>query len=127
MDDIDARIIAALIDDARTSYALIGQQDRNARNFRFDHVSRRLALIDHGFTFARPGDLANASIFLAMRRMEPGGQTLTTREMEVLDELLDSGDLHGLTRYLPGDRSLAMEQRALRMQKTRLLPAVTAF
>jgi len=47
--------------------ALIGQQDRNQQNFRYDRPTRTLGLIDHGFSFARSGDVCTSTIFLTSR------------------------------------------------------------
>src|SRR5207244_3944398 len=47
--------------------SLIAQQDRHAGNYRWDSQAQRLWLIDHGFSFARPGDLLNATIFVEFR------------------------------------------------------------
>ena len=105
---------------------LIGNQDRNMRNYRYDADSNSLGLIDHAFAFARPGDPFNASAFLAGRRLQAGA-TLAERELEALEALLDSGDLHGLRDCLPTDRADALEDRARRMMNTRLLPGLGAF
>ncbi len=107
--------------------ALIGQQDRNARNYRYDHSRRRLGLIDHGFAFARPGDPLNGSMFHAARKRMPGGATLLSHEEEVLETLVSSGDLLGLRGYIDGDRAEALDARARMMLAKRLLPAVGEF
>lgn len=106
--------------------ALIGQQDRHARNFRYDKSQRRLALIDSGFAFARPGDLYNASIFLQERRSSYG-MALTSDEMVVLGELVASETFYGLADYLAEDRFEAFEQRANKMLETGMLPLPGAF
>jgi hypothetical protein len=105
--------------------ALIGQQDRHATNFRFDAVNRRLALIDNAFAFGRPGDYHHASLFLRRRRAEHNG-SLIEREIEVLDTLL-SNDLHGLRGFLPSERTKALEARATKMLRSKLLPMPGAF
>jgi len=106
--------------------ALIGQQDRHMNNFRYLARSRRLALIDNAFSFARPGDPINASLFLAYRRSH-GATQLAQRELEALSGLLESADLHGLSGFLPPDRLDALEVRAHKMLHTRMLPLPGAF
>ncbi len=98
--------------------ALIGQQDRHARNFRYDASQRRLALIDSGFALARPGDLYNASIFLQERRSNYGA-ALTPHEMEVLAELVASETFYGLADYLADDRFDAFEKRVSQNARNR--------
>jgi hypothetical protein len=105
--------------------ALIGQQDRHGINFRYDAAAKRLGLIDNAFAFARRGDFRNDSIFLAWR-LSAHQQTLSPREREVLERLLDE-DLHGLHDYLPDDRVHALEHRAQRMVTTGSLPSPAAF
>jgi hypothetical protein len=107
--------------------ALIGNQDRNARNYRYDNTTRRLGLIDHGFVFGRHGDPQNASMFLAVRRSAPGGASVTPSERTALESLLSSGDLHGLRGFVPRGRADAVEARASSMLSRGLLPAVGAF
>ena len=109
--------------------ALIGNQDRNARNFRYDAAHQRLGLIDHGFAFARPGDPINqSSFFLAHRRTRAGEGTLRQNERDALEELLDE-DLHELREFVAPDRAeagggSALAARARRMSASRCLPPV---
>jgi hypothetical protein len=103
--------------------ALIGNQDRNMRNFRYDSMHKRLGLIDHGFVFARPADPINRSSYFLAERRRQGVVTISPREQEALDELLAS-DLHGLREFLAADRANALEARAQRMLSTRCLPPV---
>jgi hypothetical protein len=107
--------------------ALIGNQDRNARNFRYDTTNKRLGLIDHGFAFARPGDpINNGSFFFGQRRLA-NEYSLTAAEHAALDALVQSGDLHGLRGFLPVDRVDALEARAQGMLRSGCLPAVGLF
>jgi hypothetical protein len=106
--------------------ALIGNQDRNGRNFRYDHSSRRLGLIDHGFAFARPGDLFHTSLFHAVRKGTPGAQTLTRDEQEALDALVSS-NLYGLRTFIEEDRAEALDTRAKTMLNKRLILPVGTF
>ncbi len=106
--------------------ALIGQQDRHARNFRFDARARRLALIDNGFAFARPGDRFNASVFHAYRQRRNDGR-LTSTEKSALEHLLESDALYGLGDYLADERADALERRARNMLDRGMLPLPSAF
>jgi hypothetical protein len=120
--DAKSQVWAAALWDA-----LIGNQDRNARNFKYDAEHTRLGLIDHGFVFARRGDPINVtSYFHAHRSREQGGATLSRHEQGALEALLDS-DLYGLRDYLAPDRADALEARARQMQRSRCLPMVGAF
>jgi hypothetical protein len=101
--------------------ALIGQQDRHARNFRYDANARRLALIDNAFTFARPDDLNNASVFLACRRSE-NATALKRAETDALETILESTDMVGMRRFVAPDRADAFEARARRMLDCGMLP-----
>jgi len=105
--------------------ALIGNQDRNLGNFRYDGSTGHLGLIDHAFSFARPGDLANSSVYLAVRH-SAGRADITSAEHGALRLLLDSGNLHGLRGYLPADRANALEARAQAMAAGHL-PVPGAF
>ncbi|HTX10624.1 MAG TPA: hypothetical protein VME22_18515 [Solirubrobacteraceae bacterium] len=111
------------VDAAAFWDALIGNQDRNMRNFRYDAAHRRLGLIDHGFVFARPGDLINRSSYFLATRLTQSKRTLTQRECDVLEALLEA-DLYGLRRVLAVDRADALQARAERMLSSRLLPPV---
>jgi hypothetical protein len=95
--------------------SLIAQQDRHAGNFLTDLDS--LGLIDHGYTFARPGDLLNHS-YLVQWRHENGEPTLTEWERGALGRLLASTDLLGLRAILLPDRADALTDRARRMTAT---------
>lgn len=106
--------------------ALVGQQDRHATNFRYDRQYRRLALIDHAFSFARPGDLCHEALFLRRRRSEHG-TALQASEKEALERLLESDDLMGLRRFIASDRADALEERAQSMLKRKVLPMPGTF
>lgn len=103
--------------------ALIGNQDRNMRNFRYDARHRRLGLIDHGFVFARPNDPINRSSYFLAERRRQGLISITQREQTVLEELLAS-ELHGLRDFLAADRADALQARGERMFSSRCLPPV---
>jgi len=120
-DQANAQVCAAAFWDA-----LIGQQDRHATNFRYDAETRRLALIDNAFAFARPNDLHNQSLFLAYRRsahMVP----LNGSERTALETILGSDDLLGLRLFISEDRADAFEARARAMLERKMLPLPGAF
>jgi hypothetical protein len=107
--------------------ALIGNQDRNAGNFRYDAESKRLGLIDHGFVFARPGDPINNGSFFHGWRRQQNQLGLSPRELNALEALLDSEDLHGLRNFIAEDRADAVQARAEKMQASKCLIGVGAF
>lgn len=94
--------------------SLIGQQDRHPHNYLV--AGDRITLIDHGFTFARDGDIKNHSWLVDHRR--DVAPTLSYQEREVLARLTSSPDLLGLAKLLQPDRAAAMRQRAERMLAT---------
>lgn len=88
---------------------LIGQQDRHAGNYLVDDV-RGITLIDHGFSFSKPGDSINARNLQATRvQREP---QLRANERDALTRLVSSPDSLGMRGLLPADRLEAMLQRA---------------
>jgi hypothetical protein len=117
---------AAQADAAGFWDALIGQQDRHATNFRYDIETRSLALIDHAFSFAMPGHHSNGAIFGARRRSEHRA-ALTQPEIDALDRLLSTPDLHALRSYITDERADALENRARQMQATKALPLPGVF
>jgi hypothetical protein len=121
LTDATAQAFAAAFWDA-----LIGQQDRHAKNFRYDAERRRLAAIDNAFAFARPGDFYHDSLFLRYRRTQHA-LSLTPREKEALDAFLESDDLYGLHGFLAPDRAYALVGRAETMRKNGVLPVPGAY
>lgn len=91
--------------------SLIGQQDRHPQNYLI--AGDRITLIDHGYTFARPGDYKNYS-WLGDRRRK-SDPTLSYQEREVLQRLVASPDLMGMRNVLQPDRADALQARAERM------------
>jgi hypothetical protein len=87
---------------------LVGQQDRHPGNYLV--AGDRIALIDHGYTFARPGDLRNYS-WLGTKRVQTD-PALTYTEREVLQRLVSSPDLLGLRGMLQPARADALRDRA---------------
>lgn len=97
--------------------ALVGQQDRHPANYLVS--GDRVALIDHGYTFATEGDYANWSHFQASRlRGENAQELLDAREIDALDRFLGSEDSWGLKGLLEDDRLAAMRARATTMRQT---------
>lgn len=97
---------------------LVGQQDRNRGNYFTDGAGGpSVSLIDHGFCFARPGDLANAVVLAKPYE----GEALIQRERDVLTRLLASSGLLGMRRILEADRAAALEDRARRMLNSGVL------
>jgi hypothetical protein len=109
LDDPEINDSAAFFD------ALIAQQDRHMAQYRWDPGSRRLGLIDHGFAFARPGDVCNQSVFLG-RRHADGRGALQTLERRSLDAIASTNHLAGLAEILKADQAAALEDRIARMR-----------
>lgn len=103
--------------------ALIAQQDRHPGNYRWDPAAGLLGLIDHGFAFATPGELCNASCFVDWRHRQDD-LSLDPWELAALDGLLASPDLHGLLGVLADDQAQALIDRAVRMRQAEKLLAV---
>lgn len=91
--------------------SLIGQQDRHPGNYLVS--GDRLALIDHGYTFACPDDERNYSWFVTKRVQEC--PALTYQEREVLQRVVSSPDLLGLRSILQPERAEALKLRAEEM------------
>jgi hypothetical protein len=137
-----------LVSDAAFFDALIGSQDRHHENLRAG-LPPSLALIDHGFTFARPLDFHNtyptAGFFQRFRWGQrrfvlPHGPILDYRgvgalspalrvhEQEAIERLLDDSlGLLALAEILPDDRAVALRRRAQRMFRTKEILLVADF
>jgi len=92
--------------------ALVAQQDRHAGNWRWD--GNRLTLIDHGYAFARPGDILNHSDLLKARHSH-GATGLLQEERDALHRLVGDTTLLGMANFLLEDRASALADRAQRM------------
>lgn len=93
---------------------LIGQQDRHPANYLA--AGDRITLIDHGYSFACPGDVQNWSHISGTRlRNDPA---LSYHERQVLQRLTSSPDLLGLEKILQPARAAALRDRADRMLST---------
>jgi len=95
--------------------SLIAQQDRHSGNWRWD--GQRLALIDHGYAFALPGDILNHTD-LVKARHDKGAAALLPEERAALDRLLTASDLLGIAAMLTPDRAAALRERAERMRSS---------
>jgi len=96
---------------------LVAQQDRHLGNYRWDPGPGSLGLIDHGYAFARPGDLFHRSVCLRERHNQ-GWARLEAGEHAWLDRIQASGDLMGLQLVLPTDRAVALQARVEGMIRT---------
>lgn len=102
---------------------LVGQQDRHTGNFKFESAQYRLALFDHGFAFARPGDHCNSTAFVQAAHAK-GWADLDGWQTDALAQLVGSPDTLGIAPMLPDDRHDALRARAEAMLNTaQLLPA----
>lgn len=90
---------------------LIGQQDRNVGNFKWEPAQRRLGLFDHAFAFARHGDHFQSGVLQAQRH-DSDRRRLTDWEQQALRRLLDAEDALGVAPMLPADRLAALLARA---------------
>ena len=104
--------------------SLIAQQDRHPGNWRWD--GERVTLIDHGYAFARAGDILNHSDLLAARHIH-GAAALLAEEHDALSRLLASEDLLGMAGFLTDDRAQALADRARRMLDRREVLRVGEF
>jgi hypothetical protein len=124
-----------LISDAAFFDAVIGAQDRHDHNLRAE-MPPRLALIDHGYAFARTGDWHNpyeaAGLFLKIRFGErhfrvpdgpaldysgvgPLSPALGAHEQAAIGRLAADRDLLGVAQLLSDDRAQALRDRVARM------------
>lgn len=125
-----------LVCDAAFFDALIGAQDRHDENLRAA-LPPSLGLIDHGYAFARPGDLHNSYETAGFFQRLRGGQRrfaprhgpvldysglgalsvgLASHEQAALARLkVDLTGLLGIAQLLPEDRADALRHRVERM------------
>jgi hypothetical protein len=92
--------------------SLIAQQDRHPGNWRWD--GNQLTLIDHGYAFARPGDILNHSEFV-LARHRFGATALLPDERAALSRLMATANLLGVVDFLLPDRVQALADRAQNM------------
>lgn len=94
--------------------SLIGQQDRHSANYLL--AGDRMTLIDHGYAFGRAGDMMNHSRLVEQRYATDA--VLSHNERQVLDRILASPDLLGMSSMLESDRAAALRSRAEKMRST---------
>lgn len=96
--------------------SLIGQQDRNANNLKWDAAHNHLGLFDHGYAFGLPDGLHyyNASQFVHERWIR-GEEQLEQWETQALATLVASYDLLRMRAFLSKDRADRLEERAQEM------------
>jgi hypothetical protein len=102
--------------------ALIGQQDRNDGNVLWYEERRVIYLIDHGFSFGRPGGESGDVLLTAWRRRQ-GPEDLLEPELRALHALLDN-DLFDTRRFMEDDRADALQERVEDMAARRKMPPV---
>jgi hypothetical protein len=137
-----------LISDAAFFDAVIGAQDRHDENLRAG-LPPSLGLIDHGYAFARPGDIHNsyptAGFFQRMRHGQrvfalpygsvldysgvgPLSPSLGAHEHAAVTRLLaDLTDLLGVASLLPADRADALRDRIRKMDLAGEIPQAGDF
>jgi hypothetical protein len=117
----DAQVFAEAPEACKTAAlfdAVIGQQDRNDFNYLWDADEKRLALVDHGYAFARPGDRRNASIFCTWRHQQRSGK-LSDDEQEALQRFAGpSGPLGTIEACLEPARAKVLRDRVESMLAT---------
>lgn len=94
--------------------SLIGNQDRNASNYRFG--SGVLTLFDHGFSFPGGQWLLNDSLFLRRRHSE-GDELLSVEEAALLFALPTTSIWGELGKILRDDQFYALDRRRTEMLK----------
>ncbi len=108
-DEVPEQWAAAALFDA-----LSGQQDRHSGNWLWNHESRAMHLIDHGYAFACRGDHCANSEILRIRRQR-GPLELSGPELELLNRALREVCPQMLERVLPGSRACSLRARAQAM------------
>lgn len=119
----------AIVHAAAFFDAVIGQQDRHPGNYLVPTSSPTLvfgdslALIDHGFAFATPGDLTNYSWFLDLvhNHGDSGQAALTDAEVGVCDRILADRTLFGIRGGIEDYRADTLHSRVSRMRASRRL------
>src|SRR5262245_14814416 len=100
--------------------ALIGQQDRNDGNVLWYEERRRLYLIDHGFSFARPG--ANSGeVLLTNWRAGQRARQLIGSELQALRLARDFAPLEAFVEL---ERLEALRKRSSTMRDSQQMPLV---
>lgn len=108
LTDIDGAHEAGFLD------AVMAQQDRHEGNLLI--AADRITLIDHGFAFARRGDMLNANELNSFR--VASHPQLTDDERGALARLRASPDLLGVAPLLDTGRAEAMRERVSEMLRS---------
>jgi hypothetical protein len=93
---------------------LVGQQDRHLGNTRWHASTGRIKLIDHGYSFAHPGDYQGHTVYL-LWRWTYGAPGLSGDELAALRQLANSPHILGLAGIEKPGREAALRDRARRM------------
>lgn len=99
---------------------LIGQQDRNEGNVLWNVAGRALYLIDHAFSFAKPGN-QHGELLLWSWRWVQGAKELSQSELDVLGTLEGAALEDRVATFLDPERLAALRNRAHRMRSTGLI------
>ncbi|HEX8741708.1 MAG TPA: hypothetical protein VF712_01110 [Thermoleophilaceae bacterium] len=112
------------VNDAGFFDVLIGQQDRHGNNFLWDAEGGRLGLFDHGFAFPAVGaeHRVRSAVLRNQRRWKQ--MKLTDEEVELIERVLGSGDLLGITPLLEPERADEMTRRLESLGEHRMIPRV---
>lgn len=103
------------VNDAGFFDVLIGNQDRNPRNFLWIVEEGRLGLIDHGFAFPGngPRDVIRSAVLQMQRRYKK--LALDEREVKLVQKILGSDDLLGIEPLLEPARADRMRERVAKL------------
>lgn len=129
----DPRCYAVRPDQCRTAGlfdCVIGQQDRNVTNYLWNPTRDELALIDHGYAFARDNDPHNRVSAFHGWRWDQGaaGRVLDQDEHDALNAFASgSVGLGIIEQCLEPARGKALRQRVDHLVSTRQLPPPHTF
>jgi hypothetical protein len=96
--------------------ALIGNQDRNATNFKYDDATDELGLYDNSFAFARPGDQTSGTVILTHAHGDD--RSLESDLQAALDRFDGSDERGALEEVLAPDRFARLIDRCDRMRNS---------
>jgi hypothetical protein len=96
--------------------ALIGNQDRNATNFKYDQATDELGLYDNSFAFALPGDQTSSSVIL--NRAHIDDRSLESDLQAALDRFQSSDERAALEEVLAPERFARVIDRCDRMRNS---------
>lgn len=96
--------------------ALIGNQDRNGTNFKYDDATDELGLYDNSFAFALPGHQTSGSVIL--NRAHTDDPTLGGDLQAALDRFHVSNEKGALEEVLAPDRFARVMDRCDRMRNS---------